>query len=161
MGVRYFMGTRTSGNHWSAIYRDTPFGEPSFSTLNGDFTNKIQSGPVAFRIRGVQGCGSVLKADLRCPVGGGRATLIASGGTPNGPVGVVASTNNSGFIIPIGSCTGTVIATRPPFLPGTPINGNFDGSGNFTASANVPAGLCTRISVSVVDLTTCDVVDLP
>lgn len=102
-----------------------------------------------------------LSAVLDCPIGGGTATLSVSGGTPGGPLGVAASTNGAGFTIPIGPCTGTAINTRPPFLPGFPIKANFDANGDFSARGNVPAGLCGVISVSTVDLTTCDVAESP
>ena len=98
---------------------------------------------------------------LDCPIGGGKATLSLSDGTPNGKCGIVASTNGGGLTIPGGPCAGTIIATRPPFLSGFPITLSFDGSGDLTVAKNVPAGLCGVISVSAVDLTTCDVVDLP
>ncbi len=55
----YWLEATTGPNddHWSAIYRDTPFGMQSYSIRGGDFGTKFRAPSLAMRLRGEEGCG--------------------------------------------------------------------------------------------------------
>ncbi len=67
----YWLEAKTGPNddHWSAVYRDTPFGMDSYSIRNGDFSQKFRAPSIAMRLRGEMGCGGGGDCfdDVGCP----------------------------------------------------------------------------------------------
>ncbi|MFT4625779.1 MAG: hypothetical protein ACI8PZ_004450 [Myxococcota bacterium] len=88
-----------------------------------------------------------------CP---GLVTLTSSGVTPGGSMALVSSTADGELEIPVGPCTGTVLALDPAGakLRSSPVDDDADGVVSVTPS--VPGAACGQRVVAV-DLTTCEV----
>lgn len=95
------------------------------------------------------GTGPSISLAGSCP---GAVTMSGSGFTAGGNVAVAISTTTGAYVIPVGSCAGTVLG-----LGGTPSLVTIltaDPTGAISLSGNLPAAYCGR-SVQTVDLASC------
>ncbi len=92
--------------------------------------------------------------DGSCP---GAVRLNITGATPSGKVAIVVGTNGGEFTNPNPPCPGITIDLTPPFLTGFPKIVKADANGNLSLPGQLPANLCGKVLIQVVDLTTCGV----
>jgi len=116
------------------VYANPGFG--SFPTFDYTFRTWVDGG-LTLSVSGV------------CP---GPVQISLSGATPNGSVAFAYGLSGS-FVLPPGSCMGTVLDISSPTLAA--IIGA-DGGGSIALAPALPAGLC-GLTLQAVDLTSCSV----
>jgi len=79
-------------------------------------------------------------------------SIDVSGGTAFGALAIASSPNTGGFVIPNGSCGGTVLGLGNPTLRLIQV---MDANGSLTLAVNVPAGACGNVFLQAVDLGAC------
>ncbi len=163
----YYFGARATGDHWSAIYRDTVNGGSlmqSFSIRLGNFGERFSAPPICLRLYGVQGCGGggpTLRISGDCP---GQVTVAWANATPSRPMGIALANSTGNFVIPGGACAGTQTG-----LSGSGIQlvyqGNTGANGSGQVSGNAGTAACRKyLQMFVVDGSPCaasNVVQIP
>jgi len=94
------------------------------------------------------GGGLNLAVSGACP----SVTLGVTGGTAFGAVAIASSPNTGSFVIPGGSCGGTVLGLGNPTLRTIQV---MDANGSLTLAVNIPAGACGNVFLQAVDLGAC------
>jgi hypothetical protein len=113
----YYFGARATGDHWSAIFRDTVNGGslmPSFSIQGGNFGTRYSAPPICLKLFGDEGCGGGCPSDFAARVGGtcpSSNSMSWSGAPASSSVRVLYTTNGGGggTIPPNSPCPGTTL----------------------------------------------------
>lgn len=163
----YYFGARATGDHWSAIYRDTVNGGSlmqSFSIRLGNFGERFSAPPICLKLYGVQGCGGggpSLRISGDCP---GRVTVAWADATPSRPMGIALANGTGNFVIPGGACAGTQTGLSSAGIQ-LVYQGNTGANGSGQVSSNAGTGACRKyLQMFVVDGSPCaasNVVQIP
>lgn len=138
----YYFGARATGDHWSAIYRDTVNGGSlmsSFSISGGNFGTRYTAPPICLQLFGDQGCGGSgpsLRLSGQCP---GTVTVAWTNATPNTQMGIVFANNTGSFVIPGGPCAGTALGLGSAGLQLVNTVSTGSGSGQVNGQAGTAA----------------------